>query len=150
MTRPNKPIIVAALIATASVALQMEGETVQAARVVLGHVAPVPWEAPAAARSLIGKTLTEETAAAAAVAAVEGARPLSRNRYKVGTAHAWPTSKSQPISTFVTMAPKVCGLSARLPWLGCAANHLPLPKPDNYCYEFGRSKMHGPDPQKFG
>jgi xanthine dehydrogenase YagS FAD-binding subunit len=53
------------------------------ARIVLGHVAPVPWSVPAAARTLEGQPLNAETAAVAARAAVEGARPLSRNAYKV-------------------------------------------------------------------
>jgi xanthine dehydrogenase YagS FAD-binding subunit len=70
-------------LATASVALQMRGGTVSAARVVLGHVAPTPWEAPGAARALVGKTVTAETAEAAGKAAVEGAQPLSQNSYKV-------------------------------------------------------------------
>jgi xanthine dehydrogenase YagS FAD-binding subunit len=35
---------------------------------------------------LSGKTITEETAAAAAEAAVQGARPLSENAYKIQVA----------------------------------------------------------------
>ena len=70
-------------LATASVALQMRGGTVSAAKVVLGHVAPTPWEAPGAAQALVGKTVTAETAEAAGKAAVEGAQPLSQNAYKV-------------------------------------------------------------------
>lgn len=53
------------------------------ARVALGAVAPVPFRASAAERELVGKPLTEETASAAAKAAVEGAMPLSKNGYKV-------------------------------------------------------------------
>jgi xanthine dehydrogenase YagS FAD-binding subunit len=70
-------------LATASVALQMRGNTVGSARVVLGHVAPVPWEATAAAKALAGKTITEATAEAAGKAAVADAKPLSQNAYKV-------------------------------------------------------------------
>ena len=70
-------------LAAAAVALEMDGETVRSARVVLGHVAPKPWVAEAAARALTGGTLGPEAAAAAGTAAVEGAKPLSKNGYKV-------------------------------------------------------------------
>ncbi|HXQ96927.1 MAG TPA: FAD binding domain-containing protein [Candidatus Limnocylindrales bacterium] len=70
-------------LATASVALNLEGGKVRDAKIVLGHVAPMPWVADAAAKSLIGKSITEATAAAAGDAAVQGARPLSQNAYKI-------------------------------------------------------------------
>ena len=71
------------LLATAAVALTLDGRTVRAARVVLGHVAPVPWPAPEAEQALVGKAITEETALAAAEAAVAKAKALSRNGYKI-------------------------------------------------------------------
>ena len=67
----------------ASVALEMDGNTVKSARVVLGHVAPIPWVSPEAAQTLVGKTVTPDTAMAAANAAVAQAKPLSRNKYKI-------------------------------------------------------------------
>jgi xanthine dehydrogenase YagS FAD-binding subunit len=70
-------------LATASVALRMEGTKVALARIVMGHVAPVPWPAKQAAQSLVGKTLNEDTAKQAAEAAIQGAKPLSMNKYKV-------------------------------------------------------------------
>jgi xanthine dehydrogenase YagS FAD-binding subunit len=70
-------------LAAAAVTLQMRGGSVSAARIVLGHVAPTPWDAPAAARTLVGQTVTEATAEAAGKAAVAGAQPLSQNAYKV-------------------------------------------------------------------
>jgi len=70
-------------LATASVALQMSGSTVSSARVVLGHVAPTPWNSPEAAQALAGKSISEATAQAAADAALAKATPLSGNRYKV-------------------------------------------------------------------
>ncbi len=70
-------------LATASVALRMNGSSVASARIVLGHVAPVPWLAADAGKALAGKSITEETAAAAATAALAGATPLSQNAYKV-------------------------------------------------------------------
>ena len=70
-------------LAFATVVAAMSGNTVASARVVLGAVAPVPWRSEDAERALVGKTLNEATAAAAAEAAVRGAQPLSRNGYKV-------------------------------------------------------------------
>jgi len=70
-------------LAAASVALTMNGDTVTAARVVLGHVAPTPHVAMQAEAALKGKTITEATADAAAKAAVADAKPLSQNAYKV-------------------------------------------------------------------
>ncbi|HUJ30682.1 MAG TPA: xanthine dehydrogenase family protein subunit M [Candidatus Acidoferrum sp.] len=70
-------------LATASVALKMDGDKITAARVVLGHVAPVPWRSHAAEQVLEGKSLSEATAARAGEAAVRGAKPLSQNGYKV-------------------------------------------------------------------
>jgi xanthine dehydrogenase YagS FAD-binding subunit len=51
--------------------------------VVLGHVAPIPWISPEAEHALVGKSVTAETAMAAANEAVARARPLSHNKYKV-------------------------------------------------------------------
>jgi len=70
-------------LAAASVALKMSGGKVSSARVVLGHVAPTPWAATQADQALAGKTITAETAADVAKAALEGATPLSQNGYKV-------------------------------------------------------------------
>jgi xanthine dehydrogenase YagS FAD-binding subunit len=61
----------------------MNGRTVTSAKVVLGHVAPTPWEATGAEAALKGKTITADTAEAAGKAAVLGATPLSQNAYKV-------------------------------------------------------------------
>ena len=70
-------------LATASVALKMTGAKIASARVVLGHVAPTPWVAAGAEKWLAGKSIDEATAEAAGAAAVEGAKPLSQNEYKV-------------------------------------------------------------------
>jgi xanthine dehydrogenase YagS FAD-binding subunit len=69
--------------ATAAVALTMDGNTVKSARVVLGHVAPVPWVSPAAAQALVGKSINAATADQAAKAAVSGAKSLGRNTQKI-------------------------------------------------------------------
>ena len=70
-------------LATASVALRMKGSSVAGGRIVLGHVAPVPWRAAAAEKALAGKTITAETAAEIGKAAADGATPLSGNAYKL-------------------------------------------------------------------
>jgi len=71
--------------AQASVAtvLLFDNETIRAARIVLGGVAPHPWQADAAGKLLTGKKLDGALAAAAADAAVSGANPLRDNGYKV-------------------------------------------------------------------
>jgi xanthine dehydrogenase YagS FAD-binding subunit len=73
-------------LALASVNLTMAGETVKAARVVMGAVAPVPWRAPAAERVLAGKRITEAVAVDAAAAALAGAKPMTGNAYKIQVA----------------------------------------------------------------
>ncbi|MCA1651666.1 MAG: molybdopterin dehydrogenase, partial [Acidobacteria bacterium] len=70
-------------LAMASVALSMNAQTVRAARVVMGAVAPIPWRSSAAEAVLAGKPISEETAMAAADAAVAGAKPMTGNAYKV-------------------------------------------------------------------
>ncbi len=71
-------------LAAAAVALHVEGKTVRHARVVLGHVAPVPWASPEAEEALAGKDLSEDLADQAGRAAVSKATPLSsKNAYKV-------------------------------------------------------------------
>jgi xanthine dehydrogenase YagS FAD-binding subunit len=70
-------------LATAAVALQMNGSAAQSARIVMGAVAPVPWVSQEAAQAIAGKSIDERTASAAGEAAVSKARPLSHNDYKV-------------------------------------------------------------------
>jgi xanthine dehydrogenase YagS FAD-binding subunit len=70
-------------LVSAAVVLHMNGNRVEAAHIVLGGVAPVPWRASAAERALAGKRLDADAIAAAAEAAVEGSSPLAKNGYKV-------------------------------------------------------------------
>ncbi len=70
-------------MATATAALQMSGNTVKAAKIVLGAVAPIPWVSEEAAQALVGKPVNEETAAAAGKAAVTRAKSLGKNAYKI-------------------------------------------------------------------
>ena len=78
-------------LAAAAVSLNMDGVTVRSASVVLGHVAPVPWVATAAAEVLRGRTLSAELARRAGEAATRGARALSRNGYKIQLARVAAT-----------------------------------------------------------
>jgi len=73
-------------LATASVAVKLKGNSVDSARIVLGHVAPVPWVAEKASEFLRSKAITEETADQAARTALADATPLSQNAYKVALA----------------------------------------------------------------
>ncbi len=70
-------------LAAAAVALKMNGDRVESARVVLGHVAPVPWRASDAEKALAGKEIIVDVALEAGNAAVRQAHPLSKNAYKV-------------------------------------------------------------------
>lgn len=74
--------------ASAAVGLELEGDgkTVRAVRVALGGVASKPWRALAVEQALVGKAFTEENVRAAAAHAVDGARALEHNKYKVGLA----------------------------------------------------------------
>jgi len=67
----------------AAVGLKMDGSRVQAARIVMGHVAPTPWPSPEAEAALKGQSVSAETAQKTAAAAVANAKPLSHNAYKV-------------------------------------------------------------------
>jgi xanthine dehydrogenase YagS FAD-binding subunit len=70
-------------LAEVAVVIERRGDIVNRASVILGAAAPVPWRAKAAEAALTGKRLSEESARAAAKAAIEGATPLSDNAYKL-------------------------------------------------------------------
>jgi xanthine dehydrogenase YagS FAD-binding subunit len=70
-------------LTSVALAIQLAGRRVEAARVVLGGVAPIPWRSPEAERALAGNELNETTIQAAAEAATRGAEPLEQNGYKV-------------------------------------------------------------------
>lgn len=75
-------------VVSAAVVLEMDGQTCRRARVVLGGVAPVPWQLPEVDRLLAGQRITEALATQAGEAAVVGARALSKNAYKIPLAKA--------------------------------------------------------------
>ena len=70
-------------LVTASVAVRVRGGKVSDARVVLGHVAPIPWRSSEAETALKGQALNESAGEAAGKAAVAAATPLSQNKAKV-------------------------------------------------------------------
>ncbi len=74
-----------AIVSIATV-VQSGGGAVRDARVVLGGVAPVPWRAPKAEEFLRGKRIDAAAAQKAGEIALNGAKPLKDNVYKVGLA----------------------------------------------------------------
>jgi xanthine dehydrogenase YagS FAD-binding subunit len=70
-------------LSAVAVALTMSGDTIRAARVVLGGVAPKPWPAKEADGVLAGQRLSEDLLRRAADAALAKAQPLGYNDYKV-------------------------------------------------------------------
>ena len=73
-------------VATATVSFQKKGNNVTAASVVLGHVAPVPWRSKEAEAALIGKVIDDQVASDASNAALQPARNLGQNGYKIQVA----------------------------------------------------------------
>lgn len=70
-------------LASAAVALELQGTTIKDARVGLGGVATKPWRSHEAERVLIGRSAIPATFRAAANAALAGARPHRDNAFKV-------------------------------------------------------------------
>jgi xanthine dehydrogenase YagS FAD-binding subunit len=70
-------------VVSVAVALEMNGATCRSARVVLGGVAPIPWRVPEVEAMLAGQRITSDLAARAGAKAIEGARPLAKNAYKI-------------------------------------------------------------------
>ena len=72
-----------AIVSVATI-VQSNGGVARDARVVLGGVAPIPWRASKAEDFLRGKKIDDATIQKVAEIAVEGARPMKDNIYKVG------------------------------------------------------------------
>ena len=70
-------------VVSAAVVMEMDKDVCRRARIVLGGVAPIPWRLPKVEALLAGKRITPELAAQAGEAAIQGATPLVKNRYKV-------------------------------------------------------------------
>jgi xanthine dehydrogenase YagS FAD-binding subunit len=71
-----------ALVSVAA-AIELVDGVVSSARIALGGVAAKPWRATAAEAVLLNQPFTAATMAKAGLAAVEGARPLHDNAFKV-------------------------------------------------------------------
>jgi xanthine dehydrogenase YagS FAD-binding subunit len=69
-------------IASAAVALEMQGDVVVQSRIGLGGMAYRPWRSQDAEQVLAGKPLTEANAEAAAARALQGAKTHGHNDYK--------------------------------------------------------------------
>ena len=70
-------------IVSVAVIVQNGAGVVRDARVVLGGVAPTPWRAPKAEQFLRGKKIDDRTVETAGELALDGAKPLKDNVYKV-------------------------------------------------------------------
>ena len=70
-------------LAQASVTLEMDGNTVKSARSGARAGRAHTVDSSGSEQALVGKSITPETAMAAANAAVARARPLSHNKYKI-------------------------------------------------------------------
>jgi xanthine dehydrogenase YagS FAD-binding subunit len=69
-------------LASAAVALDLQGGAVQSARIALGGIATTPWRAEAAEAVITGKPFTEELAAQAADTALSGSWTGGQNAFK--------------------------------------------------------------------
>ena len=70
-------------LASAAVALELDGDTVRQVRIGLGGPVAVPWRAREAETLLTGKPLTEANATAAARAAFGAAKPHKHNAFRI-------------------------------------------------------------------
>jgi xanthine dehydrogenase YagS FAD-binding subunit len=70
-------------VVSVAVVLEMDSGICRKARIVLGGVAPGPYIAEAAQKVVNGRPIDEAVAKEAAAAAVAGAKPMSKNSYKV-------------------------------------------------------------------
>ncbi|MGH9327414.1 MAG: FAD binding domain-containing protein [Terriglobia bacterium] len=73
-------------LASAAVALDIDGGIIREARVALGGVATKPWRSPEAEQVLTAASADEQTFRAAAEAALGPAKPLQYNRLKIDLA----------------------------------------------------------------
>lgn len=70
-------------LASAAVALDMDGDIVRAARIAIGGLATRPWRVRDAEQVLVGRTLTPQAAREAGEAALQGARPGHDNAFRI-------------------------------------------------------------------
>lgn len=70
-------------LASATVALQMDGDVVRDTRIAIGGLATRPWRVRAAEQALVGRTLSPQTARVAGEAALQGANPGHDNKFRI-------------------------------------------------------------------
>ncbi|WP_151087255.1 FAD binding domain-containing protein [Hymenobacter baengnokdamensis] len=83
-------------LVSAAVALDIENNTIKAARLALGGVAHKPWRLPAAEQALVGQPATEASFRRAAEVAMQGAKAFKHNAYKLRLA---PNTLVQALKT---------------------------------------------------
>jgi xanthine dehydrogenase YagS FAD-binding subunit len=76
-----------ALVSVAAI-LAFDGDTITEGRLVLGGAATIPWRAKEAESILVGKKFSESLCREVAESALQEARPLRDNQYKVPLAKA--------------------------------------------------------------
>jgi xanthine dehydrogenase YagS FAD-binding subunit len=70
-------------LASAAVALDMDGDKINEARIALGGVATLPWRAREAETLLRGKSLDDDILTKATDAAFQHAAPRRHNQFKI-------------------------------------------------------------------
>jgi xanthine dehydrogenase YagS FAD-binding subunit len=70
-------------LASAAVALELDGKRVKAARIALGGVATKPWRALEAEAALVGQLATRKSFEVASRLTVRGARATTHNEFKL-------------------------------------------------------------------
>jgi xanthine dehydrogenase YagS FAD-binding subunit len=70
-------------LASAAVALDVQGGAIRHARIALGGVGTVPWRARLAEQKLVGAAVSDAAFAAAGEAAMQGARGWGQNDFKI-------------------------------------------------------------------
>ena len=70
-------------LASAAVALRMDGDSVRDVRIAIGGLGTRPWRARAAEQALRGRALTPETARAVGDAALQGAKASRDNAFRI-------------------------------------------------------------------
>jgi xanthine dehydrogenase YagS FAD-binding subunit len=78
--RDSMDFAIAAVAAAVDLAADKK---VRRARLVLGGVGTIPWHVPAAEEYLAGKALSEAVVTRAAQIALQGAKPMEQNEYKI-------------------------------------------------------------------
>jgi len=83
-------------LVSAAAALDLDGNTIKAARLALGGVAHKPWRLTAAEQALVGQPATEASFRRAAEVAMQGAKAFKHNAYKLKLA---PNALVQALKT---------------------------------------------------